>query len=63
VIKGIALAAKGRISPTDQGKLADCVIKKFEAEGVKTAGQAEAKKSQARGFGAACATEEHITLK
>lgn len=63
VLKGISLAAKGRISPADQGKLADCAIKKFEAEGVRTAGEAEGKTSQARTFGAECAAELHLTIK
>jgi hypothetical protein len=63
LIKGIALAAKGRISPSDQARLADCAIKKYQAEGVMTVGEANGKKSQARTFGAQCAAELHITLR
>jgi hypothetical protein len=62
LIKGEAQAAKGRLSQKELGELADCAIKKFQAEGVKTAGEAAQHQSQSRSFGAQCAQELNIRL-
>lgn len=62
LIKGEAQAAKGRLTQKELGELADCAIKKFQAEGVKTAGEAAQRQSQSRSFGAQCAQELNIRL-
>lgn len=62
LIKGEAQAAKGRLTQTELGQLADCAIKKFEAEGVKTAGEVTQHRSQSQQFGAECAKELNLKL-
>jgi hypothetical protein len=64
IIAGEKQAAVGtHATQTQLNDLADCVIKKYEAAGVKTLGELDAHKTEAKQFGAQCATELHIQIK
>jgi hypothetical protein len=64
IITGERQAATGtHATPAQLTELADCVIKKYEAAGVKTLGELDAHKAEAKQFGAQCATELHIQIK
>jgi hypothetical protein len=64
IIAGEKQAAAGTgATQTQLNQLADCVIKKYEAAGVKTLGELDAHKSEARALGAACGKELNIKIK
>jgi hypothetical protein len=63
IIAGEKQAAGTRATQTQLNDLADCVIKKYEAAGVKTLGELDAHKTEAKQFGAACGKELNLKLK
>ena len=64
IIAGEKQAAAGtHATQTQLEQLADCVIKKYGAAGVKTLGELDAHKSQAKALGAQCAQELNIKIK
>jgi hypothetical protein len=56
IIKGEQSQFQGRFNQRQVNAFTDCVIKKFEAAGVKTLGDLQQHETEARGFGAQCAS-------
>jgi len=63
LIKGEQQATQGKFTQAQLSSLADCAIKKLQAEGVQTVGQALQRQSQFRNLGAQCAQELGIHPK
>lgn len=56
LIKGEQSQFKGRFNQRQVNSFTDCVVKKFEAAGVRTLGDLEQHQSEAKTFGAQCAS-------
>ena len=56
LIAGEQTRNQGRFTQQQLGSFADCLIKKLEAEGVKTLGQLQQHRSEASSLGRACAS-------
>ena len=63
LIRGEQQATQGRFTQAQLSSLADCAIKKLQAQGVQTVGQALAKQSEFRNLGGQCAQELGIHPK
>lgn len=57
IIAGERQVAHGKATEAQLNQLADCVIKKYEAAGVTTAGQLESHQAQAKTYGAQCGAQ------
>ena len=57
LIKGEQNATQGKFTVAQLGALADCAIKRLEAQGITTVGQALQKQSQFQALGAQCAKQ------
>lgn len=63
LIKGEQQATQGKFTQAQLSSLADCAIKKLQAEGVQTVAQALQRQSQFRNLGAQCAQQLGIHAK
>lgn len=63
LIRGEQQATQGKFTQAQLSSLADCAIKKLQAEGVQTVGQALQKQSQFKNLGAQCAQQLGIHAK
>jgi major membrane immunogen (membrane-anchored lipoprotein) len=63
LIKGEQNATQGKFTKAQLGQLADCAIKKLQAQGITTVGQALQHQSEFRNLGAQCARELGLNAK